>query len=134
MPSADLKKPLGTGEQTMSRDKQQIELERWEMAESLTKNFHINGEGWDASDFEWAAHCQEEGYRKASYVAREIFDDIESGIYVKMSIFKNFNLFFTLKVEMQSQVTTKIGSNVYLISYIVRGLAIMLIINGKFGG
>ena len=77
MPSADLKKPLGTGEQTMSRDKQQIELERWEMAESLAKNFHINGEGWDASDFEWAAHCQEEGYRKASYVAREIFDDIE---------------------------------------------------------
>ena len=59
---------------------------------------------------------------------------IESGIYVKMSIFKNFNLFFTLKVEMQSQVTTKIGSNVYLISYIVRGLVIMLIINGKFGG
>ena len=51
-----------------------------------------------------------------------------------MSIFKNFNLFFTLKVEMQSQVTTKIGSNVYLISYIVRGLVIMLIINGKFGG
>lgn len=59
---------------------------------------------------------------------------IESGIYVKTSIFKNFNLFFTLKVEIQSQVTTKIGSNVYLISYIVRGLAIMLIINGKFGG
>ena len=37
---------------------------------------------------------------------------IESGVYVRMSNFKNVNLFFTLKVEIQNQITTKIVSNV----------------------
>lgn len=45
----------------------QIEMERWDIARILSQNFHINGEGWDDSDFEWAAHClQVEGYRKQS--------------------------------------------------------------------
>ena len=40
-------------------------LERYDIARVLAQNFHINGEGWDESDFEWTAHClQMEGYRK----------------------------------------------------------------------
>lgn len=54
-----------------------IEMERWAIAESLSKNFHINGEGWDASDFEWAADCLlQDGYRKSTDVAREIAEEI----------------------------------------------------------
>ena len=45
----------------------QIEEERWEIAKIMADNFHINGEGWDDSDFEWTALClQMEGYRKQS--------------------------------------------------------------------
>lgn len=44
-----------------------IEQERWDMAKIMADNFHINGEGWDDSDFEWTAHClQEAGYHKQS--------------------------------------------------------------------
>lgn len=50
-----------------------------------------------------------------------------------MSIFKNLNLFFTLKVEILGY-SQDMEVMFYLISYIVRGLAIMLIISGKFGG
>lgn len=54
-----------------------IETERWEMADIMAKHFHINGEGFDASDFEWTAHClQQEGFGKKTEVAREIFEEI----------------------------------------------------------
>jgi len=44
-----------------------IEFERNEMAEIIASSFDLNGEKWDASDFEWAAHClQMEGYHKQS--------------------------------------------------------------------
>lgn len=50
----------------MNKDKQ-IENERYDIARIVAENFHINGEGWDDSDFEWAAHCvQMAGYRKQS--------------------------------------------------------------------
>lgn len=47
--------------------KEQIEKERWDIAKIMADNFHINGEGWDESDFEWTAHClQMAGFRKQS--------------------------------------------------------------------
>jgi hypothetical protein len=50
----------------MNKDKQ-IEQERYDMAKIMADNFHINGEKWDDSDFEWTAHClQMEGYHKQS--------------------------------------------------------------------
>lgn len=55
-----------------------IEKERWEMADIMAKNFCIDGEEYDASDFEWTAHClQQEGFGNKSEVAREIFEEIE---------------------------------------------------------
>lgn len=49
----------------MSKE-QQIE-ERYEMAEIIAKHSHFRDETWDASDYEWAAHClQEAGYRRQS--------------------------------------------------------------------
>ena len=37
------------------------------MAEIIASSFDYNGEKWDASDFEWSAHClQVEGYHKLS--------------------------------------------------------------------
>lgn len=51
---------------SMNKDKQ-IEQERYDMAKIMADNFHINGEKWDDSDFEWTAHClQMEGYHKQS--------------------------------------------------------------------
>jgi rubrerythrin len=48
-------------------EKKQIDKERWDIAKIMADNFHINGEGFDESDFEWTAHClQMEGYRKQS--------------------------------------------------------------------
>lgn len=59
------------------RDKQ-TQIEREEIAEIIAQNHNLNGEKWDASDYEWAAHCvQMAGYRKAEDVAREIFEEIE---------------------------------------------------------
>ena len=56
----------------MSRDKQ--EIERYEIAEIIAQNFRFNDDKYDASDFEWSAHCvQMAGYRKASDVSEEIF-------------------------------------------------------------
>ena len=73
------KKTCRKGEQTM-RDKQ-TQIEREEIAEIIAQNFDLNGEKWDASDFEWAAHCvQMAGYRKASDVVREIFEEIWTSI------------------------------------------------------
>jgi ferredoxin-like protein FixX len=44
-----------------------IAQERWDMAKIMADNFHINGEKWDDSDFEWTAHClQAAGYHKQS--------------------------------------------------------------------
>lgn len=61
----------------MSREKQ-IESERYEIAEIIAQNYRLNDEQYDASDFEWSAYCvQQAGYRKASEVAREIFEEIE---------------------------------------------------------
>lgn len=43
----------------------EIVSERYEIAEILAQNFRLNDEQYDASDFEWAAHCLlEAGYRK----------------------------------------------------------------------
>lgn len=51
----------------MSKEMQIETEERWDLARIMAQNFHINGEGWDESDFEWTAHCvQMEGYRKQS--------------------------------------------------------------------
>jgi formate dehydrogenase maturation protein FdhE len=45
--------------------KNRIQIEREEMADILAKNFEVNGERHDASDFEWAAHqLLMAGYRK----------------------------------------------------------------------
>lgn len=62
-----------------------IAQERWDMAKIMADNFHINGEGWDDSDFEWTAHClQAAGYHKQSdaveldkvaEMLRRMFDD-----------------------------------------------------------
>lgn len=52
-------------------NEQQID-ERYEIAEILAQNFRLNDEQYDASDFEWAAHCLlEAGYRKQSRVIDE---------------------------------------------------------------
>ena len=56
----------------------QIAEERYEISEIISNSFDHNGEKWDASDFEWSAHCvQVAGYRKSEEVAREIFEEIE---------------------------------------------------------
>lgn len=56
----------------------QIVEERYEISEIISNSFDHNGEKWDASDFEWSAHCvQVAGYRKSSDVAREILEEIE---------------------------------------------------------
>ena len=45
--------------------KKQIEFERNEIAEIIAENFKPYDEKYDASDFEWSAHClQMEGYHK----------------------------------------------------------------------
>lgn len=45
----------------------EIASERYEIAEILAQNFRLNDEQYDASDFEWAAHCLlEAGCRKQS--------------------------------------------------------------------
>ena len=73
----------------MDRDKQ-IEFERNEMAEVIADSFDHNGEKWDASDFEWSAYqVQQAGYRRASEVAREIFEEIEKVFTVKYPMCTN---------------------------------------------
>jgi hypothetical protein len=68
------------GEQTMI-DKQ-TQIEREEIAEIIAQNHNLNGEKWDASDYEWAAHCvQMAGYRKASDVAREILREVDNALH-----------------------------------------------------
>ena len=48
-------------------EQKQIELERNEMSEILAQNF---AEKFDASDFEWSAHClQMAGYRKQEWIS-----------------------------------------------------------------
>ena len=60
----------------MSRDKQTDE--RYEIADIISDSFDHNGEKWDASDFEWSAHCvQMAGYRKASAIFEEIEEEIK---------------------------------------------------------
>lgn len=52
--------------QAMSKE-QMIDEERWAIAKIMADNFHINGERWDESDFEWTAHClQMAGFHKQS--------------------------------------------------------------------
>lgn len=85
------------------RDKQ-TQIEREEIAEIIAQNFDLNGEKWDASDFEWAAHCvQMAGYRKASEVAREIFEELEKEIKLALEINKEekdklINSFFSFSL------------------------------------
>ena len=54
----------------MSREKQ-IEFERNEIAEIIAQNFDLNHEEkWDASDFEWSAHClQMAGFHKQEWIS-----------------------------------------------------------------
>jgi hypothetical protein len=48
----------------MTKDKQ-IEHERSEISEIIAESFKPNDEQYDASDFEWSAHCLlQAGYRK----------------------------------------------------------------------
>ena len=52
--------------------KNRIELERNEMSEILAQNFALNDEKFDASDFEWSAHClQMADYRKPEWISVE---------------------------------------------------------------
>lgn len=61
----------------MSKENQN-ELERNEISEIIASNFDHNGEKWDASDFEWSAHCvQMAGYRKQSEVIDEFADRLK---------------------------------------------------------
>ncbi len=67
----------------MSKEKQ-IEYERNEIAKIIAHNFKYNDEKYDASDFEWSAHCvQMEGYRKQSEIELRVetttddFKDLE---------------------------------------------------------
>lgn len=84
-------------------DKEKFDLERWVIAENLSKNFHINGEGWDASDFEWAAHClQMDGYRRASEVALEAIDDFQRTIrhiFLDMCNGNDYNTLNLLQID-----------------------------------
>jgi hypothetical protein len=55
----------------MSKEKQ-IEYERNEMAEIIAQNFRLNEERYNASEFEWSAHClQMAGYRKQEWISVE---------------------------------------------------------------
>ena len=57
----------------------QIYEQRSEMSEIIAQNSNLNGETWDASDFEWAAcQLQNAGYGKMtdSVIAKEILDYI----------------------------------------------------------
>lgn len=57
--------------------------ERYDIARIMAENFHINGEGWDDSDFEWTAHClQMEGYHKQEWISGEERLPEESGEYL----------------------------------------------------
>lgn len=82
------------------RDKQ-TQIEREEIAEIIAQNHNLNGEKWDASDYEWAAHCvQMAGYRKAS----DIFEKIEKKIKLALIINKEekdklLNSFFSLSLS-----------------------------------
>ena len=61
----------------MSKEKQMIDEERWTIAKILAENFHVNGEGWDESDFEWTAHClQMAGFHKQSEVIKEFVEKL----------------------------------------------------------
>ena len=61
----------------MSKEKQMIDEERWAIAKIMADNFHINGEGWDESDFEWTAHClQMAGFHKQSEVIKEFVEKL----------------------------------------------------------
>ena len=81
----------------MNRNKQ-IEFERNEISEILAQNFELNGEKWDASDFEWSAHCvQMAGYRKASEVAREIFEEIETSLVIGSAI--GSEVYYAIRAE-----------------------------------
>ena len=52
--------------------KNRIELERNEMSEILAQNFALNDEKFDASDFEWSAHClQMAGFHKTEWISVE---------------------------------------------------------------
>lgn len=52
--------------------KNRIELERNEMSEILAQNFALNDEKFDASDFEWSAHClQMAGFHKTEWISAE---------------------------------------------------------------
>lgn len=54
----------------MSREK--IEFERYEISEIIASSFDHNGEKWDASDFEWSAHClQMAGFHKQEWISVE---------------------------------------------------------------
>lgn len=74
----------------MNEDKQ-IEQERYDMAKIMADNFHINGEKWDDSDFEWTAHClQMEGYHKQSeWISVDERLPEESGYYLTYNAFGN---------------------------------------------
>ena len=64
----------------MSIEKQ-IELERNEMAEIIAKESHYQDDKWDASDYEWAAHClQVAGYHKKR----------EGGKYIRLEDLQQF--------------------------------------------
>jgi hypothetical protein len=64
----------------MSKEKQ-IEFERNEISEIIAKNFKLNDEQYDPSDFEWAAHqLQMEGYHKRR----------EDGKYIRLEDLKQF--------------------------------------------
>lgn len=52
--------------------KNRIELERNEMSEILAQNFALNDQKFDASDFEWSAHClQMAGFHKTEWISVE---------------------------------------------------------------
>ena len=74
----------------MTKEKQ-IKFEREEIAEIIAKNFRLNDEQYDASDFEWSAYqVQEAGYRKASDVIAEFKaivkqDLIDKGLYLAIT-------------------------------------------------
>lgn len=69
--------------------RKQIELDRSEIADIIAQSFEPCGNKYDASDFEWSAHCLlQAGYRKQSEVAREIFAEIGA---MCIDLFGNFN-------------------------------------------
>lgn len=53
----------------MSKENQ-IEFERNEISEIIANNFRLNDEKYDASDFEWSAHClQMAGFHKQEWIS-----------------------------------------------------------------